>query len=436
MKKAMFLIAVLVVLPFAVFASGSTEQQASGPATLTLWYPAGEITVTSLPFRDGSKPWADFEAANNVKIDMVAVDYDTMQQKVFTALAGGKAPDIAFIDGSWMGGYRKDGSLVQVPAADAKSWLGAVSPEIVALSDQGNGQMYGYPSWGIDAYAITWNKDIFREVGLNPDQAPKYLADFVADSKKTSILNADGTFKRVGYAIRHLGQPHGIVDKWEWLIHDGDGQLNTDMTALTGGKTILDTPNMVKVFQGAHDMVWGPNKSTSLNFPDPRDAFLKGIAAFQISEVISIQVRQPKEAPNLKWGFAPPPAREAGSTPSAHTAAWFLSVFSQSAHKDLAMKAITWFDNVDNDYKFSKMYNSTPRYNANWNKEPFASDPYDVQFKTLLPYGRPYPLSLAFNGIPDATGAAIQKILHNEMAVQPALQEAQTKANQAIADLK
>ncbi len=61
---------------------------------------------------------------------------------------------------------------------------------------------------------------------------------------------------------------------------------------------------------------------TSLDFPDPREALLKGLAAMQISEVISIQVRQPREAPNLKWSSAPPAAATKGDKSSVHTAAW------------------------------------------------------------------------------------------------------------------
>jgi ABC-type glycerol-3-phosphate transport system substrate-binding protein len=291
--------------------------------------------------------------------------------------------------------------------------------------------MYGYPSWGIDAYALTWNKDIFKEVGLDPNTPPKYWKDFRDASKKTAIANADGTMQRVGYAVRHLGEPAGIVDKWDWLIEGAGGKLNTDPTALKGGSVLLDTPDMVAGFQMAHDMIW-VDKSTSLNFPDPREAFLKGIAAFQISELVSIQVRQPTEAPGLNWGFAPAPAKAAGSNPSVHISAWDTVVFSQSPNKELGLKAIKWFNSVENDYAQAKKYGSTPRYLVNWAKAPFNTDAKAQQFKTLLPYGRPYPLTLQLSQIIDATGTAIQKILHTNTPVEQLLKEAQDKGNAAI----
>jgi hypothetical protein len=43
------------------------------------------------------------------------------------------------------------------------------------------------------------------------------------------------------------------------------------------------------------------DQSTNLSFPDPRAAFVKGIASMQISEVVSIGARPPKEAAAMVW---------------------------------------------------------------------------------------------------------------------------------------
>jgi len=427
-KTAIFMLVFLLVLTASAFAEGKQEK---GPVKLTLWYPAGEITATSMEFRDGSEPWKAFEAENNCKINVVAIDYETMKQKLLTSLAGGKAPDIGMIDGSWMGAFVKDSALVPIPAADAKEWLDGVSPDTKALSDWGGGKMYGYPSWGEDAYALTWNVDMFKEVGLNPYKAPTYMAEFREYSKKLAISEG-GEFKRVGYALRHVGHPHGIVDKWDWLLVSSGVKYIDPPTKLVGGKTVIDIPSVQKALQSAHDMIY-VDKSTSLNFPDPRDCLLKGLAAMQISELVSIQVRQPKEAPNLKWAFAPPPAAEKGGKPAVHISAWNFSVFSPSKNKELALKAIKWLNNKENDYSMAKKYESTPRWMANYNNAPFVSDPYVKQFKSLLPYGQPYPKNLALPGVMEAIGAAVQKILHDEMKVPDALAEAQKKADAAIA---
>jgi multiple sugar transport system substrate-binding protein len=428
MKKLAILAGVLLFLP-ALWLSAAGAQE-KGPVTLTLWYPAGEITATSMPFRDGSNPFAPFEAANNCKVEVVPIDYETMKQKLLTAVAGGQAPDIGMVDGSWMGQFVKDGAFVQVPAAGAQAWIKGVSPDTVAESDWGGGKMYGYATWGMDAYALTWNTEMFQKAGLPANRAPAYLDEFREYSKKLAVTEG-GELKRVGYAIRHVGQPHGIVDKWDWLSVSSGVKYIDPPTSITGGKTVFTLPSVIEAFQKAHDMVY-VDKSTSTDFPDPRECLLKGLAAMQISEVISIQVRQPREAPDLKWAFAAPPAAAKGGRPNVHTAAWQYSVFSSSKNQELALKAVEWFNNKENDFAQASKYKSTPRWKENYEKEPFRSDPYVMQFKALLPYGQPYPKHLALPGVMEALGAAVQKILHDEMGVAEALAEAEKKANDAI----
>jgi len=433
--RRMVIISLLLFVVLAPGFSTGVQEKKAGPVTLTLWYPAGEITQTTRAYRDIPNLFAAFEAANNCKIELVAVDYDTMQQKILTAMAGGQVPDIGHISTTWMGGFLKDKGLYQVPEADAKAWMAVVTPEIQALSDFGGGKMYGYPNWGIDIYGLFWNKDMFKEAGLNPEAAPKYWADFRDTSKKTSVTNPDGTLKRVGYAIRHLGHPHGIVDKWHWLLEGTGMKFISDYNLLKGGSCSFNQPNARAGLQMAYDMVY-KDKSTSLEFPDPRDCLLKGLASMQISETISIQVRAPKEAPNLNWGLAAPPAMKEGTKPACSVAGWCTSVFAQSKNINLAYRAIKWYNGKENDYAQAKQFMVTPRYTENWAKEPFSTDPYIKQFKALLPYARVYPRSLALNGIMTSIGTAVQKILHNELGVEAALVEAENTANAAIKALE
>ena len=176
------------------------------------------------------------------------------------------------------------------------------------------------------------------------------------------------------------------------------------------------------------------DKSTSLNFPDPRAAFLKGIASMQISETVSIKARQPKEAPELKWGMALPPAPRAGATPVSLLGAWVYAVPKQAKNKTLAWQLLEWLNSPEKDYELCKKYDATPRYKANWDKEPFKSDPYAQALKVMYPYGKKLPINLGFNGVMDAMGGAIQKVWHGEAQLEPALVEADKAANKALAD--
>jgi len=422
---------VAIALTF-LFLTPAIALAGAAKKTITLWYPAGDITAGAAHFGDKTL-FADFEQKTGIKVEAVALDYDTMQQKIFAAAAGKNIADILFIDDSWMPGFLKEDMLEPVADAKAKVWLDTVSPEIRELSDYGQGRMWGYVQYGIDVYGLTWNKDQFREAGLDPEKPPKTWDEFRDYAKKLTKRDAQGNITRVGYAIRHVGHPHGIVHKHFWAIYGAGAALLDDHRALRGGKTLINTPGGKAALQLGLDML-DVDKSTSLNFPDPRAAFLKGIASMQISETVSIRARQPKEAPELKWGMALPPVPKAGDRPATNLGGWFYSVPRLARNKAEAWQAIEWINSPEKDYDLCAKYKASPRYKVNWDKEPFKSDPYNQGLKVLYPYGKKLPINLGFNGVMDAVGAAIQKVWHHEASVDAALAEAERLANKSIAE--
>jgi len=420
----------LIILITLAFLFGSIPSGAK--VTIRLWYPAGEITSLALLFHEKDL-FADFETENNCKVELVAQDYDFMQQKIFTAIAAGRdVPEILFVDQSWVPGFLKEDALDRVPQADAAAWLAAVDPATRRVSDYGNGVMYGYPQYGADIYGLTWNKDYFAEAGFDPEKAPATWAELLYYSLKTCKRDTSGNLIRVGFAIRHLGHPHGVVHKFLWALVGAGANLVTNPKALRGGKAAFNNEGGRAALKLVYDMIY-VDKSTSLNFPDPRAALLQGLASMQISETISIQTRQPREAPNLKWGMALPPVRYCGMTPATNYNPWVYVVPKAAKNKELAWKAIKWINSVEKDYEFCVKYRMTPRYKVNWEKEPLVSDPYIATLREWLPYATiTYPLNLGLNGVMEALGSAIQKVWHGEAEIGPALNEAERLANKAI----
>ncbi len=423
--KALAIALALLLLSPALALAGAAK-------TITLWYPAGDITAGAAHFADKTL-FAGFEQKTGIKVEAVGLDYDTMIQKIFAAAAGKNIADILFVDDSWMPGFLKEDMLEPVADAKAKAWLDAVSPEIRTLSDFGGGRMWGYVQYGIDVYGLTWNKDQFREAGLDPEKPPKTWDEFREYAKKLTKRDAQGNITRVGYAIRHVGHPHGIVHKHFWAIYGAGAKLIDDPYKLRGGKTLINTPGGKAALQLVLTML-DVDKSTSLNFPDPRAAFLKGIASMQISETVSIRARQPKEAPELKWGMALPPVPKAGDKSVTNLGGWLYVVPKQARNKAEAWQAIEWINSPEMDNELCAKYKASPRYKVNWDKEPFKSDPYNQGLKQLYPNGVKLPVNLGFNGVMDAVGGAIQKVWHHEAQVDAALADAERQANKAIAD--
>ncbi len=428
-------VALLLLVVFLIV--GVPTIGAAPRRTITLWFPAGEIAAGPVSPLGDPTLFQGFEVANGVKVELVGLDYDTMQQKIFTAAAAGNPGDILFIDGSWLPGFLKEGLLEQLDSAKASKWMDAVTPEIVELSDYGNRAMYGYPQMGIDIYGLTWNKQQFKEAGLDPERPPQTWDELREYSKKLAKRDAAGNLTRVGLAIRHVGHPHGVVHKFTWALWGAGADIIDNPKLLRGGKAAFNNDAGRAALRLVLDML-NTDKTTSLSFPDPRAAFLTGISSMQISEIVSIRVRQPKEAPNMLWGagwgLAVPPVRKAGDKPASLLGAWVFAVSKTSKNKDLAWKAVEWLNSELNEYRIATKFGLTPRYKANWAKEPFKSDSYTQALLKLAPYGRKLPINLGLNGVMDALGGAIQKAWHGEATVEQALAEAERLANQAIAE--
>lgn len=426
----------LVWLVLLVLAAGASTATAQPKTTITIWYPAGDITASAFHFRDPTL-FLSFEAAHGVKVEPVAQIYDTMQQKIFAAAAARDTADILFVDQSWVPGFLKEDMLEEVDPARARRWLGTVSPEMVELSDYGGGKMFGYPQYGIDVYGITWNKAHFRDAGLDPERPPQTWDEFREYAKKLTVRDAAGNITRVGYAIRHVGHPHGVVHKHLWAIWAAGADLVDNPLALKGGQPRFNNPAGRLALKLIHDMVY-VDRSTSLAFPDPRAALLRGIASMQISETVSIRARQPREAPGMPWGTgwgtAMPPVPKAGMKPVTNLNAWMYTVPKQAKNKEMAWRLIEWINSEIKDYELARRFDATPRFKANWTKDPFKSDTYAQTLLKMYPYGRKYPINLGLNGIMDAVGAAIQNAWHNRMSIEEALALADRQARQAIQD--
>jgi multiple sugar transport system substrate-binding protein len=433
MRGRAFLVAIVVL----VLAGSTTFVGAQSKTSVTLWYPAGDIAAGPVTPLHDSSLFQPFEATSNVKVELVGLDYDTMEQKIFAAAAAGNVADIIMIDGSWVSGFLKEGLLEALDSPKARKWLANVSPEVATISDYGKGAMWGYPQMGFDVYGLTWNKEQFKEAGLNPDRGPQTWAELREYCKKLARRDSSGNLTRVGFAIRHVGNPHGIVDKWAWALWGAGADLADNPNTLRGGKVMFNNAAGKTALQLMLDML-NVDKCTSLSFPDPRAAFLKGIASMQISETVSIRARQPQEAPNMPWGtgwgMTPPPAAKAGSKPVTLLGGWLFSVPKSAKNKDAAWRALEWLNSEANDYAMAAKYGMTPRYKSNWSKEPFRSDSYDQALLGIARYGRRYPLNLGLDGTMEALGAAIQKAAHGEASIDKALAEAEQQGNKAIAD--
>lgn len=223
--------------------AGATTAQAKD-VELTMYYPisvGGPLTKVI----DGMV--GDFQKENpGIKVNAIyAGNYDDTRVKALAALKGGQPVQLSVLFS--IDAYELIEQDAIVPfddvasTAEDKAWLQSFYPGLMA-----NGVING-KTWGIPFQRSTivmyYNKDAFREVGLNPDQPPATWAEMVAAARK--LNKPDGA--RWGVAIPSTGYAY-------WMFGALAKQNGETLMSADGTATYFNKPNVVEALQFWRDL--------------------------------------------------------------------------------------------------------------------------------------------------------------------------------------
>jgi sn-glycerol 3-phosphate transport system substrate-binding protein len=265
-RRALLAGAGALAMPAIVRAQGATEIEFYFPVAV-----GGPITKIV----DGYA--ADFMRENpDVKVRPIyAGSYVDTLTKAVTATKAGNGPQMAVLLA--VDAYSLVDDELILPfdtlatTAEDKAWLGAFYPAFMR-----NGQIDGH-DWGIPFQRSTivmyWNKDAFREAGLDPERAPATWAEHTDFAQKTTKREGDRT-TRWGVQIPGTGFTY-------WLYQALAIQAGAELANPNGTKVNFNDPACVEALQYWMDLT-GKYKAHPAGIVDwgttPRD-FLEGKVA-------------------------------------------------------------------------------------------------------------------------------------------------------------
>ena len=279
---------------------------------------------------------------------------------------------------------------------------------------------------------------MFKEAGLDPNSPPQTWEEFRAYAKKLTKYDENGKIVRVGYAIRYMGNPTGVVQKHLWALWSAKASIITPYDTLTGGRTNFNNKGGYAAIDLIKKMLY-EDKSTAFGFGDPRDAFVEKKAAMQISECAAIPSRAFKEAPDLNYGMALPPHPKWGIRVTNINGCPSIVVVD-GPKKDIAFKFIrylmrpeiqmfiplTW--DVD-QLGFGIVPFARFLYKHPW----FQNMYYDAVLK-MAEYGRPQPVEINYTEASDIFGKYMVQAWFNKISVKEALAKAEKEINALLAE--
>lgn len=161
-----------------------------------------------------------------------------------TAFKSGQPPTMAVLLSTDMFTLMDQGAIVPVSdvanTVDDKKWLDGFFPAFM-MNSRAKGKTWGVP-FQRSTIVQYWNKDLFKEAGIDPEKGPQSWAELVEYSRKLTKVDASGNASQWGVKIPSSGFPY-------WLFQglttaNGAMLMNQD-----GNKTSFDDPAVVEALQ-------------------------------------------------------------------------------------------------------------------------------------------------------------------------------------------
>ena len=225
----------LMAAAFTALALGAAAE-----TEITFYYPVavgGPITKTI------DQMSADFEKENHgIKVKPVYTGtYQESIVKALTAHKSGQPPTTAILLSTDMFTLIDEDAIVPfddlATSADDKAWMKSFYPAFMANSRTG-GKTWGIP-FQRSTIVLYWNKELFKEAGLDPNRAPATWKEMREYAQKLTKRDASGNVTQYGVQIPSSGFPY-------WLFQGLTTPNGVELMNSAGTQTYFDKPAVVE----------------------------------------------------------------------------------------------------------------------------------------------------------------------------------------------
>ncbi|AKH81034.1 ABC transporter substrate-binding protein [Streptomyces sp. CNQ-509] len=324
---------------------GGGEVSADAEQTLTVWAMGEEGTR----IQEIAKQFN--EDHPNITIKVTPIGWDVAHQKLVSAAAAGKLPDMAQLGSTWVGEFIDLGVLEPVDTGTFSA------DDFFAAAWEGNerdGEVYGVP-WYVDTRVLYYRTDLAAKAGV--DEAPETWADQLALAEAYKGLEST----KWGFSL-----PAGGVGAWQnwmpYLFSAGGSLLDDD------GNLTLDSPEAVESFTEYRKYF---DKGLSKSTPEaPGYDVIKDFGADRVPMFASgpwMVQNITDQAPQLKgkWDVVPLPA---GDEPASIIGGASLVTFGDSEHKAAAKEFTSFLTDPKTQADWYEMAKSLPANTAAWDE--------------------------------------------------------------------
>ena len=189
---------------------------------------------------------ADFEKENpGIKVKPIyAGTYQETIVKALTAHKSGEPPVTSVLLSTDMFTLIDEDAIVPIDSvatsADDKAWLKSFFPAFM-MNSQTGGNVWGVP-FQRSTVVLYWNKELFKEAGLDPNKPPATWTEMLAYAQKLTKRDASGNTTQWGIQVPSSGFPY-------WLFQGFTTQNGVELMNPAGDTTYYDKPEVIEALQ-------------------------------------------------------------------------------------------------------------------------------------------------------------------------------------------
>ncbi len=371
--------------------------------------------------------WAEeaFEAARP-DVDIVIEQFPGSSLKDFEIklrlrFSSGKEPDVFVASEVVTGEYARLGLLSPAPAEIERM------VQENALNDMlRQAPYYADTCYGIagDAawQALFYNRDMFREAGLDPDRPPETWNELLEYADRLTVRDTDGRVLRAGLSLRKTGYKPGTAEKWFTFLSSAGGRPFDD----EGTRATLNTEAGREAVAFYETVLFDKNID-AVDHDGDQQGFGQGRVAMFLREMHVIRWLE-ENYPAVDFGVAPVPARERSVS---FGASYVWSVSRDSPHQDAAWEWVKFLMDDEAYTRYMDIGGILPVMKSVASQPKFSEDPHVSVFldqEVAPPYKFP-----GYTRATDLLGAYIERLAYGRLDGVEMLERAENDINAILA---
>ncbi len=353
---------------------------------------------------------AEWEKANpGWKVAPEVVGWAQCQDKATTLAAAGSPAAMAYVGSRTLKEFAANDLIVEVPMTDAEK--ASYYPHIVDTVTF-DGTQWGVPI-AFSTKALYWNKDLFKQAGLDPETPPKTWAEEIEMAK--TIKEKTGI---PGYGLSAKTFDNTMHQFLHW-VYTNDGQIVDK-----NGDIVMDSPQVLAALEAYKAIVpYAEEGPTAYEQNEVRAIWLDGKVAM-IQAAVGAAYRA--EEAKMNWGVAPLPLGPDAKGPGTLLITDSLAIFKGSGVEEKATEFAKFITSpeVQEQYEGAGAAGLTPLRPSPAVEKLVQEKPFWQPFLDGIEFGGPEPLLTDYKGFQNAMIAMVQSVVTGDAEPKAALDKA------------